>query len=95
MASSRWITVFAMLAMLTIAAAQPIDAQGLPKISLELGDAQNGGDAAVSLQIIFLLTILSLAPSILIMMTSFTRIVVVLSFLRQAIGTNGQMPPTN
>ena len=47
----------------------------------------------MSLQIIFLLTILSLAPSILIMMTSFTRIVVVLSFLRTAIGTNGQMPP--
>ena len=44
------------------------------------------------MQIIFLLTILSLAPSILIMMTSFTRIVVVLSFLRTAIGTQ-QMPP--
>jgi flagellar biosynthetic protein FliP len=39
-----------------------------------------------------MLTVLSLAPSILIMMTSFTRIVVVLSFLRQALGTQ-QMPP--
>ena len=68
-------------------------AQMLPKISLQVEDAKSGGDAAVSLQIIFLLTILSLAPSILIMMTSFTRIVVVLSFLRTAIGTNGQMPP--
>ena len=67
--------------------------QALPKISLQVEDAKAGGDAAVSLQIIFLLTILSLAPSILIMMTSFTRIVVVLSFLRTAIGTNGQMPP--
>lgn len=67
-------------------------AQALPKISLQVEDAQQGGDAAVSLQIIFLLTILSLAPSILIMMTSFTRIVVVLSFLRTAIGTQ-QMPP--
>jgi flagellar biosynthetic protein FliP len=64
----------------------------LPKISLQIEEVQNGGDAAVSLQIIFLLTILSLAPSILIMMTSFTRIVVVLSFLRTAIGTQ-QMPP--
>ena len=67
-------------------------AQGLPKISLQVEDAEQGGDAAVSLQIIFLLTILSLAPSILIMMTSFTRIVVVLSFLRTAMGTQ-QMPP--
>jgi len=67
-------------------------AQGLPKISLQVEEAKRGGDAAVSLQIIFMLTILSLAPSILIMMTSFTRIVVVLSFLRTAIGTQ-QMPP--
>ncbi len=67
-------------------------AQALPKISLQVEEVQNGGDAAISLQIIFLLTILSLAPSILIMMTSFTRIVVVLSFLRTAIGTQ-QMPP--
>jgi flagellar biosynthetic protein FliP len=69
-----------------------VAAQTLPKISLQIEEVQNGGDAAVSLQIIFLLTILSLAPSILIMMTSFTRIVVVLSFLRTAIGTQ-QMPP--
>ena len=67
-------------------------AQALPKISLQVEEAQEGGDAAISLQIIFLLTILSLAPSILIMMTCFTRIVVVLAFLRTAIGTQ-QMPP--
>ena len=67
-------------------------AQGLPKISLQVEEASQGGDAAVSLQLIFLLTILSLAPSILIMMTSFTRIIVVLSLLRTAMGTQ-QMPP--
>ncbi len=67
-------------------------AQALPRISLQVEDAKTGGDVAVSLQLILLLTILSLAPSILIMMTSFTRIVVVLSFLRTAIGTQ-QMPP--
>jgi flagellar biosynthetic protein FliP len=44
------------------------------------------------LEIFFLLTVLSLAPAILIMLTSFTRIVIVLSVLRQAIGTH-QMPP--
>ena len=44
------------------------------------------------MQIIILLTVLSLAPAILIMMTSFTRIVIVLSLLRQALGTQ-QLPP--
>jgi len=87
---SRWIGV--LVALCICGFAGDVWAQTLPKISLQVEDAQQGGDAAVTLQIIFLLTILSLAPSILIMMTSFTRIVIVLSFLRTAIGTQ-QMPP--
>ena len=47
---------------------------------------------SVTLQIFLLLTVLSLAPSILIMVTCFTRIAIVLSLLRQAIGSN-QLPP--
>ena len=78
--------------LLSLFCSAVVDAQPLPKISLQIEDAAQGGDAAVSLQIIFLLTILSLAPSILIMMSSFSRILVVLSFLRTAIGTH-QMPP--
>jgi flagellar biosynthetic protein FliP len=54
--------------------------------------SENRQNVAVSLQILFLLTILSLAPAILIMMTSFTRIIIILSFLRNALGTQ-QMPP--
>ena len=81
-----------LLALTPVLLASDVSAQSLPTISLQLQEANQGGDAAVSLQIIFLLTILSLAPSILIMMTSFTRIVVVLSFLRSAMGTQ-QMPP--
>ncbi|WP_231638429.1 flagellar type III secretion system pore protein FliP [Rubeoparvulum massiliense] len=50
------------------------------------------GDVAVTLQIILLITILSIAPAILIMMTSFTRIVIVLGFVRTALATQ-QMPP--
>ncbi len=49
-------------------------------------------DVAASLQILALLTVLTLAPAILMLMTSFTRIVIVLSFTRQAIGTQ-MMPP--
>jgi len=69
------------------------DAQGLPRISVEVGNSTNPQDVAITLEIIFLLTILTLAPALLIMLTSFTRIVVILSFLRMAIGTQ-HIPPT-
>jgi len=61
-------------------------------INIGLDKVQNSGDVSVVLQIFLLLTVLSLAPAILIMLTSFTRIVIVLSLLRQAMGTH-QMPP--
>jgi flagellar biosynthetic protein FliP len=64
----------------------------LPRISVGVEPAENPEDIAISLQILVLLTVLALAPAILIMMTSFTRIVVVLSFVRNALATN-QMPP--
>jgi flagellar biosynthesis protein FliP len=61
-------------------------------LSLDLGQEGGGSVAGRVIQMVALLTVLSLAPSILIMMTSFTRIVVVLSFLRTAIGIQ-QTPP--
>lgn len=64
----------------------------IPKIGLNIDTANNPKDVALSLQILFLLTILSLAPALLIMVTSFTRIIIVLSFTRNALGTQ-QMPP--
>ena len=64
----------------------------LPALNIGLGEAKNPGEVSVLLQILFLLTVLSLAPAILIMMTSFTRLAIVFSFLRHAIGTQ-QMPP--
>jgi len=62
-----------------------------PSFSFNLGD-QAPDQWSKAIQILILLTVLSLAPAIFIMMTSFTRIVVVLSFLRQAMGTQ-QAPP--
>jgi len=67
-------------------------AQTLPKVSVEVGEASEPSDLSTTLQIVILLTVLTLAPSILIMTTSFIRIGVVLSFLRQAMGAN-QAPP--
>ena len=62
-------------------------------ISINLGQG-NGGVTERAIQLIALLTVLSIAPSILIMMTSFTRIVVVLSLLRTALGT-ATAPPNS
>jgi flagellar biosynthetic protein FliP len=64
----------------------------LPDIGIDIGSSNDPKDVSSSIQVILLLTVLSLAPSILIMMTSFTRIIIVLSFLRNALGTQ-QMPP--
>ncbi len=66
---------------------------GAQSLTLDLGETPGDGSVAGTvLQLLALLTILSLAPSILIMTTSFTRIIVVLSLLRSALGVQ-QTPP--
>jgi flagellar biosynthetic protein FliP len=65
----------------------------LPNITLGIENADDPEKVSSALQILVLLTILTLAPAILIMTTSFARIIIVLSFLRQAMGTQ-QTPPT-
>ncbi|MDD4698842.1 MAG: flagellar type III secretion system pore protein FliP [Oscillospiraceae bacterium] len=61
-------------------------------ISVTINGTDGTNGSAQSLQILFLLTILSLAPSIILMMTSFTRISIVFSFVRSGLGTQ-QTPP--
>jgi len=63
-----------------------------PRIDIGIGAAESPGDVAVSLQILLVLTVLTLAPAILTLLTSFTRTVIVLSLLRNALATN-QVPP--
>jgi flagellar biosynthetic protein FliP len=77
-----------------VAGALPAEAAPVPvpQFSLGFNGSEAPKDMAVTLQVLLLLTVLSLAPAILVLMTSFTRIVIVLSFLRQAIGTQ-VMPP--
>jgi len=71
------------------ATAQPLP---LPNVNIEVGTATEPQEVVGTLQLLALLTVLSLVPAILILMTSFTRIVVVLSFLRNALATQ-QTPP--
>ena len=61
-------------------------------VSLNLGDASTGTASARIFSVLALVTILSLAPSIVIMMTSFTRLIVVLSITRSALATNATPP---
>ncbi len=67
-------------------------AADIPTLSFSLGESDDPDAWFTGLKIIAMMTILTLAPSILIMMTSFTRILIVFAFLRQAMGTQ-QSPP--
>jgi flagellar biosynthetic protein FliP len=64
----------------------------VPTLSIDLNETNQVDDIVPAIKVVSLLTILSIAPAILLMMTSFTRILVVLSFVRQALGTQ-TMPP--
>ncbi len=91
-------TIAALLFLVLPAVAQTIPGPTaptipLPNVNIGVTPATKPGDVALSLQILLLLTVLSLAPTLLVLVTSFTRIVVVLSFVRTALGTQSN-PPT-
>jgi flagellar biosynthetic protein FliP len=65
----------------------------LPKIGIDVGTSDKPQDISVTLQLLLLMTVLSLAPSILIMTTSYLRIIITFHFLKTALGTS-QMPPS-
>ena len=83
--------LLSLAALLLLAA--PALAQQVPSLTMQLSAGQaEPGKVSVLLEILFVLTILSVAPAIVLTMTSFTRIIIVFHFLRQAMGTQ-QMPP--
>jgi flagellar biosynthetic protein FliP len=87
---TKWIwAAFAAMLLVVPAAAW---SQGIPMVNV----TGSGKDAqySLSLQLLALMTTLTLLPSLLLMMTSFVRIIIVMSILRQALGT-GQTPPNN
>jgi flagellar biosynthetic protein FliP len=75
-----------------VPAAQKGTGLTLPKLSIGVDKAESKEDLVLNLQILGVITVLTLAPSILVMMTCFTRIIVVFHFLKQALGTNTQPP---
>ena len=72
--------------------ANSLAAMTVPKIDMSIGQTNSPYDLVTSLQVLIILTVLTLAPSIIIMTTSFVRIIVVFHFIRQAIGLQS-MPP--
>ncbi|RMF59895.1 MAG: flagellar biosynthetic protein FliP [Calditrichaeota bacterium] len=88
------LVLFILLFQHSLIAQQPNPGNSLPlpRVSLDVDAARNPEDFSITLQLIFLMTILSLAPAILIMLTSFTRFIIVFHFIRQALGTQ-QIPP--
>jgi flagellar biosynthetic protein FliP len=92
-----FVIIMALMVTASVSSALAQDVGGvrmpIPKITFDITEATTPKDIALSLQILFLLTILTLAPSIAIMMTSFTRVVIVLDFVKRALSLQ-QMPPT-
>ena len=81
-----WVCSLVMLSLPTLAQAQAL--------SIDLGQAGQAGVTSRIVQLTALVTVLSLAPSLLVMLTAFTRIVIVLSLLRSALSTQGAPPNT-
>lgn len=70
-----------------------VDAQPIaPEVTIRLPNAESPEQVMPALKVLMLLTVLSIAPAVLVSMTSFTRIVIVLSFVRQALGTQNAPP---
>jgi flagellar biosynthetic protein FliP len=92
MTKARIAAIAAILLLCMVSAAVAQTATFVPKIDIGVGKAKSPEEVSSSLQILLLLTVLSLAPALLIMVTSFTRIIIVLSFTRSALGSP-QVPP--
>jgi len=84
--------IFPIICLLLAATAAAAQEGAIPALRFGLEPAAGPQDVSLTLQIVFMLTVLTLAPAILVLLTSFTRIVVVLSFVRNALGTQA-MPP--
>ncbi len=80
------------IALLLVLAPHGAAAVNLPTLSFGVKDAATPAEVSTALQVLFVLTILTVSPAILLMTTAFTRIVIVLSFVRQAMGTQNTPP---
>ncbi|UUZ95715.1 flagellar type III secretion system pore protein FliP [Paenibacillus sp. P25] len=86
-----WLMALLPLLLLTCSG-QALAADPIPGINIDIGTTNSPAGGSNTVTILLFITVLSLAPAILVLMTSFTRIVIVLGFVRTSLGTQ-QMPP--
>lgn len=87
----KWLRVLILFLLLLTPFAVLAEPAGIPVLNVQ--NAAGGAQSwTLSLQLLALMTVLTLLPAILLMMTSFTRIIIVLGFLRQALGTQSTPP---
>lgn len=87
----KLILAILLFGFISIVMMRPIHADPIPNVNIQVGnDGSSGGTSSIS--ILLLVTVLSIAPAFLVLMTSFTRIVIVLGFVRTSLGTQS-MPP--
>ena len=91
-AAQLGVLCLSLLGVLLLTGCEPEIPTAVPRVSVGVEEATTPQDVTLSLQIILLLTVLSLAPAILIMTTAFVRIIIVLGLIRNALGLP-QMPP--
>ena len=84
--------IIVFITLFSIKVSAKTDTIPIPKINVNVDNATTPKDYVDNIKILIMLTILTLLPSIIMMMTSFVRIIIVFSFLRSAIGTQ-QAPP--
>lgn len=91
---SRWLLAAGVAVLFWIASGETLQAQPipLPNIDLQIQQSDDPVEVVGTLRLLVLLTVLSLVPAILIMVTSFTRVVIVLSFVRNALATQNTPP---
>ena len=77
--------------LIGVLVSQPLEAQsgaGAPGLRIDVSGANDEGDFGLAIQLVVAMTLLTLGPSIIMMMTCFTRMIIVLGFVRNAIGVN-------
>lgn len=89
----KWMLIVPVLLVLLVAMGPYAHAEALPDISINVGSGDGESTGTGTLTILLLITVLSVAPAILVLMTSFTRIVIVLGFIKTSMGTN-TVPPS-
>lgn len=89
---SRTCRLFLLSAGVLVASSALAQGIGIPNLKIDVGSTGKPDEIVSIIKIVLMLTVLALAPSLMIMMTSFTRLVIVLSLMRQAIGVQ-QAPP--